>query len=201
MIWNRRFLIKLVGSGAALQTATPAMFLVPATSSAANDRSAAIDSWLRRMSLSKTVSALPMGKFEDGPRYSLKQVALSQGSEVIVVPRGFVTTFRSVPISYWTLIHPDITSLLLALVHDYLYWSGTKPKLAADRVLGAGLQELALDDRASKVMGDVKSSGQAVWDTYRILRSRGERRVLSQIPDVPTTWRAWRADKGNLSDH
>ena len=57
-------------------------------------------------------------------------------SERIVVPKGFVTDFASIPQPLWSLgLTPDGQYSRAAVVHDYLYWSQGCTRAQSDRLL------------------------------------------------------------------
>lgn len=47
----------------------------------------------------------------------------SNGTDVIVVPPGFVTDLASIPRPFWTLLPPDGPWVKAAVIHDFLYYT------------------------------------------------------------------------------
>lgn len=60
----------------------------------------------------------------------------------IVVPKGFVTDFASIPQSLWSLgLTPYGQYSRAAIIHDYLYWSQGCTRAQADRLLVIAMKE------------------------------------------------------------
>lgn len=49
------------------------------------------------------------------------RVGFKDSTEAIVVPKGFITDFASVPRIFWILLPPDGRYSQAAVLHDYLY--------------------------------------------------------------------------------
>ena len=100
----------------------------------------------------------------------------------IVVPKGFVTDFASVPQPLWSLLSPHGQYSRAAVVHDYLYWTQGCTREQADRLLVIAMKESqvgAFDEVA--VFGAVSAFGAAAWNQNRDEREQGIPRV---IPDA-----------------
>ena len=48
----------------------------------------------------------------------------SNGTDVIRVPKGFVTDLASIPRPFWVLLPPDGPWTKAAVIHDFLYYTG-----------------------------------------------------------------------------
>jgi hypothetical protein len=60
----------------------------------------------------------------------------------IVVPKGFVTDFASIPQGLWSLgLGPQGRYSRAAVVHDYLYWSQGCTRAQADRLMVIAMKE------------------------------------------------------------
>jgi len=89
--------------------------------------------------VSSFTSELIVSPLADGRRWILlRQFSYHVGSEyskdVISVPRGFATDFASVPRIFWPLICPYGKQGKAAVIHDYLYQSGERPRKEADDI-------------------------------------------------------------------
>ena len=63
-------------------------------------------------------------------------------NERIVVPKGFVTDFASIPQALWALgLSPHGQYSRAAVIHDYLYWSQGCSRGQADRLLVIAMKE------------------------------------------------------------
>ena len=106
-----------------------------------------------------------------------------QKYEPVVVPEGFVTDLASIPRAFWQILRPEGRHAYAAVVHDYLYWTQTRPREEADMIF-----RFALDDsKASRETIEalylaVRSFGQSAWDTNAQLRKAGECRFLKRLP-------------------
>ncbi|MCK9363811.1 MAG: DUF1353 domain-containing protein, partial [Syntrophales bacterium] len=68
-------------------------------------------------------------------------------NERIVVPKGFVTDFASIPEKLWSWgLSPHGRYSRAAIVHDYLYWSQGCARAQADRLLVIAMKESIVDD-------------------------------------------------------
>ena len=48
------------------------------------------------------------------------------------MPTGFVTDFASIPPIFYSVLRPDGEYAYAAVIHDYLYWTQTRPREDAD---------------------------------------------------------------------
>lgn len=65
-------------------------------------------------------------------------------TEIISVPKGFVTDFSSVPKYLWPIEYPLGPSAKAAVLHDYLYVNAIKDKAYADKVFREALKVLGV---------------------------------------------------------
>jgi hypothetical protein len=145
---------------------------------------------------------LLMGRFADATYYLLQPFSWTPkpGSEVaakfepVRVPAGFVFTFDSIPQLFWSMMRPDGAFAQAAVVHDYLYWTQTRPRSEADEIFRAAMQDLSIDPKTvATLSAAVRTAGQAAWDANAKLKTSGERRVLKEFPvDPKTTWAEWK---------
>jgi hypothetical protein len=109
---------------------------------------------------------------EDGLRARLIEpfrVQLREsGGRMIEVPRGFETDFASVPRFFWRVLPPWGRYSPAAVVHDYLYQSGTLERHEADRVFLTLMQRLGVSAWKRNVMYEaVRLFGGSAWNRCR----------------------------------
>jgi len=103
--------------------------------------------------------------------------------EPIVVPRGFVTDFASVPRSVWSIYPTSGSYTAAAVLHDYLYWKQdpqiTKEKsdnIFYDAMTSSGTPNLTRDT----FYNAVDKVGFLAWNNNSKLKNSGERREYPQ---------------------
>lgn len=123
---------------------------------------------------------------------------VGQTSTVIVVPKGFVTDFASIPQAFWSFglsAHGRYSKA--AIVHDYLYWTQGCSREQADNLLMIAMKESRVDAGERTVIFEgVRFGGGQPWSNNADERRRGLTRVLPEAlldfgPEV--TWRDFRA--------
>jgi hypothetical protein len=121
------------------------------------------------------------------------RVGISKDS--VVVPRGFVTDFASIPPALQSLIQQNGPNLLPAVVHDYLYWTQTCTRNQADHLLRLAMIENRVEARQrDAIYQAVRIAGSFAWDGNRQERGQGLLRVIPEnrlaIPAL-TDWRVY----------
>ncbi len=127
------------------------------------------------------------------------EYVIGSTSDRIVVPKGFVTDFASIPQALWSFgLSPQGQYSRAAVVHDYLYWSQGCTREQSDRLLLIAMKE-------SKVGGfdeflvyqGVNLGGQGPWDDNAKERKAGLPRVMPEKylrpADPNMTWPSYRA--------
>jgi hypothetical protein len=117
----------------------------------------------------------------------------------IVVPKGFVTDFASIPEPLWSLgLSPHGQYSRAAVVHDYLYWSQGCTREQADRLLLIAMKESkvgSFDEFA--VYQGVNLGGAGPWRANAEERSRKLPRVVPEAylrpADPNMGWPEYRA--------
>jgi hypothetical protein len=114
--------------------------------------------------------------------------------EAVEVPVGFVTDFASIPRVFWSLLRPDGIYTYPAIIHDYLYWSQTRPRKVADAVFRLSMEDFKVDRATSFVIyRAVRAAGWSAWSSNAKLKAQGESRILKVFPTDPTTtWAQWK---------
>lgn len=165
--------------------------------------------WERERIINKDVhGSLDLRRFKD-PMYILldsiswkPKKSTSILSEVIV-PKGFVTDFASVPRVFWSLFRPDGNYAYAAVLHDYLYWHQDRPRSSADEIFRAVMEDLKISDfQSTTLFHAVDLFGGAAWESNRQLKSTGEQRILSEFPSNSTvTWEEWKLRPGVFTNN
>lgn len=98
----------------------------------------------------------------------------------IVVPRGFVTDFASIPQSLWSLglsSHGQYSRA--AVIHDYLYWTQGCTREQADRLLVIAMKESGVSsfDEWAIYQG-VNKFGEKAWQGNRQERAARLPRII-----------------------
>jgi hypothetical protein len=111
----------------------------------------------------------------------------------IVVPRGFVTDFASIPRSLWSFgLSPHGRYSRAAVIHDYLYWSQVCSKDQSDRLLVIAMKESNVGSfQESIIFEGVHVGGQGSWDGNAKERRRGLPRVIPGAYMRPPPNDAW----------
>jgi hypothetical protein len=104
---------------------------------------------------------------------------LGTSGEFIVVPRGFVTDFASIPQALHWIYRPTGRYSMAAVVHDYLYWRQPCEKRQADRILLlAMLQDgMSAQDAQAVYAGVNLPAADAAFEKNRLER-------LSKLPKI-----------------
>jgi hypothetical protein len=122
---------------------------------------------------------------------------IGQTSTVIVVPRGFVTDFASIPQAFWSFgLSAHGRYSRAAIVHDYLYWTQGCTREQADNLLMIAMKESRVDTgQRVTIYEGVRLGGGQPWLNNADERQRGLVRVLPEAsldfgPEV--LWRDYR---------
>ncbi len=107
---------------------------------------------------------------------------IGQTSTVIVVPRGFVTDFASIPQAFWSFglsAHGRYSKA--AIVHDYLYWTQGCSREQADNLLMIAMKESSVDSgQRFAIFEGVRLGGGQPWLNNADERKRGLVRVVPE---------------------
>ena len=123
---------------------------------------------------------------------------IGRTSERIVVPKGFVTDFASIPQTLWSFgLTPHGQYSRAAVVHDYLYWSQGCSREQADRLLVIAMKESSVSgfDEFLVYQG-VDKGGAGPWQANAVERRAGLPRIVPEgflrPADPNTNWPAYR---------
>jgi hypothetical protein len=119
-------------------------------------------------------------------------------SDKIVVPKGFVTDFASIPQPLWSFgLSPQGEYSRAAVIHDFLYWSQVCTREQADNLLLIAMKEsnVGLFDETAIYQG-VRNLGEASWRHNKKEREAGLPRVVPdkylKPSDPNILWNAYR---------
>ncbi len=151
--------------------------------------------------------ALYLGRFVEPMYFLLEPInwTPNPGQEQyqsVTAPTGFVTDLASIPQIFWSLLRPDGEYAYAAILHDYLYWTQTRSRETADMIFKFSMQDFKVPKSTiATIYEAVRSGGGASWDNNSKLRRAGEKRVLKQFPNDPTTrWATWKHKAGVFTD-
>jgi hypothetical protein len=158
-----------------------------------------MEEWITKKKL--PVGGLHVSRFADPVYFLTKSIKWrpNPGQEEfqsVTVPLGFVTDFASIPRVFWSLLRPDGEYTYPAIVHDFLYWTQTTPRDAADKILKFGMEDFAVDPvTTAAIYYPVYIFGRIAWNENARLKAKGEKRVLKRFPENPTTtWEEWKKE-------
>lgn len=118
--------------------------------------------------------------------------------ERIVVPKGFVTDFASIPQGLWSIgLSPHGQYSRAALVHDYLYWSQGCTRDQADRLMVVAMKESNVGGFDEYIVYQgVHHAGEGAWNNNAREREAGLPRVVPEEylrpADPNVKWPAYR---------
>jgi len=100
----------------------------------------------------------------------------------IVVPKGFVTDFASIPQPLWSLgLSPYGQYSRAAVIHDYLYWSQGCTRAQSDRLLVIAMKESSVSHFDEfLVYRGVDKGGAGPWDANSVERNAGSPRIVPE---------------------
>src|SRR4051794_2557985 len=142
------------------------------------------DQWLDGLFAEKKVGQpLIVGRFIDRIYFLNRPISWSpnpgQKHKRVEVPKGFVTDFASIPRPFWSLFPTDGEYVYAAVIHDYLYWTQTRPRSEADQIFKFAMQDLKVGRASTAVIyGAVWAAGGFAWSANARLKISGEKRIL-----------------------
>lgn len=120
----------------------------------------------------------------------------------IVVPRGFVTDFASIPQAVHSFgLGPNGRYANASIVHDYLYWTQTCTRKQADNLMAIAMKEQRVDRLVEwSIHRAVKDWGEDAWKSNRTERRNGFVRTLAAPHDTVPALLAWKDYRKALKD-
>jgi hypothetical protein len=125
-----------------------------------------------------------------------------QEFEPVVVPTGFVSDLASIPRLFWSKLRPKGRYAYAAIVHDYLYWTQTRTREEADRILQFAMEDPTVDRTTIfAIYQAMRLGGKATWDGNAQRKKEGEKRILKLFPpDFTTSWEEWKKRPGVFAE-
>ena len=193
---TRREILRLLGMGC-VATAAPA-----ALPSYARAQDVSVEEWMEAWMKSRRVAEGPLhlSRFAEPMYFLLRPIAWRPDPgqavkyQAVDVPTGFVTDLASVPRPFWSLLRPDGEYAYAAIIHDFLYWTQTRPREVADRILLLAMNDFGIEaDTTTIIYSAVRLAGAKAWAENAKLKLNGEKRILKRFPEDPTTrWSDWK---------
>ena len=135
-------------------------------------------------------------RWQPNARQKLQEVQgrNSKRFQEVIVPEGFVSDLASIPRVVWQVLRPEGRYAYAAVVHDYLYWTQTRPRGEADQIFRIAMEDSKVDPKTVEtVYQAVHRFGQAAWDNNARLKKAGECRFLRRFPeDFTISWSEWK---------
>ena len=137
--------------------------------------------------------------FDDGEFWVLGSdlvFSIRDTGQRIVVPRGFVTDFASVPRVFWTIFPKHGEYTRAAIVHDYLYWEQQCTREQADELFEIVMEDSEVDTTSRyTIYAAVRVWGGGAWEGNEQAKKDGYVRVIPEryinFP-LKTHWRDYR---------
>jgi len=151
------------------------------------------------MSACATQRAPTLIPFDDGEFWVLGNdliFTIRDTGEKIIVPRGFVTDFASVPRIFWTFFPKHGEYTRAAIVHDFLYWEQKCSREQADELFDIVMADSEVDSTTRfSIYTAVRVWGDDAWEENARARQDGDIRIIPErymhFP-VKTRWENYR---------
>lgn len=149
-----------------------------------------------RARMSRFTSILLVSPLADGSTWVLMRsfgydVGDEGSGDQINVPIGFQTDFATIPRPFWAILPKWGKYGNAAVIHDWLYWTQTRPRPAADGVLLEAMGVLGVGAVTRYLIyGAVRAFGWLAWWRNQMDRAAQFDRVLTTLPS-----KAWEASE------
>lgn len=159
------------------------------------------EKWMGALTQKKTSdSPLYLGRFKDPVYFLTAPITWKPNhdqigkAEPVEAPAGFVTDLASVPRVFFSLLRPDDDYAYAAIIHDYLYWTQTRPKEEADSIIKYAMEDFKVANwKRQSIYAAVVVAGRPAWDNNARLKKAGEQRILRKYPpNAGTSWSDWK---------
>jgi hypothetical protein len=102
-------------------------------------------------------------------------------TEIITVPKGFVTDLTSIPRFFWSAFSKTGPYMSAAILHDYLYWDQRCTRAEADRIFDIEMKSYGVNDTSRKlIFSAVSDFGEGSWKSNTSAKATGEPRFLPE---------------------
>lgn len=144
--------------------------------------------------MSEFTTALVVSPLADGKSWVILQefkyhVGAETSNDIVIVSRGFVTDFASVPRIFWLVIPKWGKYGNAAVIHDWLYWeqSEKRDRKTADHIFQEAMEVLRVSTWKRKVIYDaVRLFGWISWNRNKNDKYNGVKRVID-TSDIKAT--------------
>jgi hypothetical protein len=127
---------------------------------------------------------------------------IGNSTEIITIPKGFVTDLTSIPRFFWSAFSKTGPYMSAAILHDYLYWDQRCTRAEADKIFDIEMKSYGVNDTSRKlIFSAVSEFGEAAWKSNTAAKQTGEPRFLPEVQltqflsqpfDASRTWNALR---------
>jgi hypothetical protein len=123
---------------------------------------------------------LPFGDSVDWVTTEDMAYTIGTTTEKIIVPKGFVTDFASIPQPLWSFgLSPHGQYSRAAVIHDYLYWAQGCTRIQSDRLLLIAMKESAVKAFDEFVIFQgVRKGGAGAWSANANERREGLPKIV-----------------------
>ncbi len=137
--------------------------------------------------------------FSDGEYWVLGNdlvFAIRDSGEKIIVPRGFVTDFASVPRIFWTFFPKHGEYTRAAIVHDFLYWEQRCTREQADELFDILMEDSDVDSTSRfTIYAAVRVWGGDAWEENTLAKKNHYVRIIPEVYinfPIKTKWENYR---------
>lgn len=134
---------------------------------------------------------------------------IGRSTEIITVPKGFVTDLASIPRFFWSAFPKTGPYMSAAILHDYLYWDQRCTRAESDRIFAIEMKSYGVNDTSrTLIFSAVSDFGATAWQANATARAAGELRYmsdaqlagfLSQPFDATRSWASVRSEMARES--
>lgn len=169
------------------------------------DQDVSIETWMNEwMSVSKAPGGmLRISRFREPIYFLTAPISWTPNPgqeryQAVIVPKGFVTDFASIPRAFWSALRPDGEYAYAAVVYDYLYWTQTRSREEADHIMKMAMEDFDVGTvTIETIYGAVRLGGEVAWNGNADKKAQGEKRILTRFPQDPRmTWEDWKQRPG-----
>ncbi|MEA3192449.1 MAG: hypothetical protein QOD26_782 [Betaproteobacteria bacterium] len=125
---------------------------------------------------------------------------IGKTNDRIIVPKGFVTDFASIPQPLWSFgLTPHGQYSRAAVIHDFLYWAQGCTKEQADRLMVVAMKESNVGSFDETVIYDgLYIGGKPAWNANAAERKAGLPRIVPakylKPPNPNVKWAEYRQE-------
>lgn len=152
--------------------------------------------WLTACAPIPPAAVRPFSDHHDWMLLEPLRYQVGNSTTLILVPKGFVTDYASIPQIFWWYLSPHGNYSEAATVHDFLYWSQKCTKQQADNILMIAMKESRVSWADRKAIYEaVHLLGQKAWESNADEKSKGLLRIVpADFFEIPAgvTWAEYR---------